>query len=83
MSLLCLADDDSEAHNNKELVWLRNDAVVSLKDENKKSNSSVCISPVIHDDNGATFTCRLSTNATDEASVTLNVICESLNTVKM
>lgn len=77
VSLLCLSDNNSEAQDDKELVWRRNGDLVQLKDENKKGNSSVCVTPVIYDDNGATFTCQLSKNATDEASVTLNVTCES------
>ncbi|XP_037543923.1 transmembrane and immunoglobulin domain-containing protein 1 [Nematolebias whitei] len=67
VSLRC----DSEA--DKELVWLRNGAKIDLKEENKKGSSHVCVSPVIHEDNGATFTCYLHSNASDTASVTLNV----------
>ncbi|XP_071316840.1 transmembrane and immunoglobulin domain-containing protein 1 [Trachinotus anak] len=73
VSLLCLLDGGSETQADEELVWLRNGAVVSLKEENKKGRSSVCVTPVIHEDNGATFTCHLSGNATVSASVTLNV----------
>ncbi|XP_026184404.1 transmembrane and immunoglobulin domain-containing protein 1 [Mastacembelus armatus] len=73
VSLLCLLDDDFEGQADEELVWLRNGAVVRLKEDNKKGNSSVCITPVLYEDNGATFTCHLSRNATVKASVTLNV----------
>lgn len=76
VSLICMSDNDSEAQDD-ELVWLRNEDLVQLKDGNKKGNSSVCVTPVIKDDNEATFTCRLSTNATDKTSVTLKVTCES------
>ncbi|XP_054610927.1 transmembrane and immunoglobulin domain-containing protein 1 isoform X2 [Dunckerocampus dactyliophorus] len=57
----------------EELVWLRNGAVVSLKAGNQKGSSSVCVTPIIHGDNGATFTCHLRRNASIQASVTLNV----------
>ncbi|XP_022618303.1 transmembrane and immunoglobulin domain-containing protein 1 [Seriola dumerili] len=73
VTLLCLPDGGSETQADEELVWLRNGAVVSLREENKKGRSSVCVTPVIHEDNGATFTCHLSRNATIRASVTLNV----------
>ncbi|XP_029029295.1 transmembrane and immunoglobulin domain-containing protein 1 isoform X2 [Betta splendens] len=72
VSLLCMSDSHSGAPDD-ELVWLRNDELVQLKEENKKGKSSVCVTPVLLDDNGATFTCRLSTNATDTTSVTLKV----------
>ncbi|XP_035482973.2 transmembrane and immunoglobulin domain-containing protein 1 [Scophthalmus maximus] len=73
VSLLCLPDSGSDTQADEELVWLRNGAVVSLKEENRKGRSSVCVTPIIHDDNGATFTCHLGGNATVSASVTLNV----------
>lgn len=75
MSLVCLG---SETEDDEELVWLRNGAAVSLKEENKNGISRVCVTPVIYEDNGATFTCHLSRNNTVRASVTLNVTCESL-----
>ncbi|KAG7217257.1 hypothetical protein INR49_027801 [Caranx melampygus] len=68
VTLLCLHDGGSETQAEEELVWLRNGAVVSLKEENKKGRSSVCVTPVLHEDNGATFTCHLSRNATVRAS---------------
>lgn len=73
VSLVCRPDGGHETQVDEELVWLRNGAVVSLKEGNRKGPSSVCVTPVIHDDNGATFTCHLSKNATVTASVTLNV----------
>ncbi|GLD46773.1 transmembrane and immunoglobulin domain-containing protein 1 [Lates japonicus] len=73
VSLLCLPDRGSETPADEELVWLRNGAVVSLMEGNRKGRSNVCVSPIIHEDNGATFTCHLSRNATVKASVTLNV----------
>uniref|UniRef100_A0A3B5AL90 Transmembrane and immunoglobulin domain containing 1 n=1 Tax=Stegastes partitus TaxID=144197 RepID=A0A3B5AL90_9TELE len=63
VSLSCGVDDAE-----KELVWLRNGVTVTLKEENKKGRSSVCVSPVIHDDNDATFTCHIKENSTFEAS---------------
>ncbi|XP_075957579.1 transmembrane and immunoglobulin domain-containing protein 1 [Anarhichas minor] len=73
VSLVCQPDSGHEAQDDEELVWLRNGAVVSLTEGNKKGNSSVCVSPVIYEDDGATFTCHLGKNATVTASVTLNV----------
>ncbi|KAL6098636.1 uncharacterized protein ACO6RY_17730 [Pungitius sinensis] len=73
VSLVCQLDGGHEPPVNEELVWLRNGAVVSLTEGNKKGRSSVCVTPVIYGDNGATFTCHLSKNATVTASVTLNV----------
>ncbi len=79
MSLICQPDGGRGTEEaEEELVWLRNGAVVSLTEENKMGRSSVCVTPVIYEDNGANFTCYLSTNATATASVTLNVTCESL-----
>ncbi|KAK7926155.1 hypothetical protein WMY93_008465 [Mugilogobius chulae] len=71
VSLTCTHDAASEADD--ELVWLRNDALVSLKEENKKGQSRVCISPVILKDRETTFTCHLRSNATNRVSVVLNV----------
>uniref|UniRef100_A0A8C6T4K3 Transmembrane and immunoglobulin domain containing 1 n=1 Tax=Neogobius melanostomus TaxID=47308 RepID=A0A8C6T4K3_9GOBI len=71
VSLTCTHNATSEA--DSELVWLRNDAVVSLNEGNKKGQSRVCISPVILADKEATFTCHLQSNASDRASVVLNV----------
>ncbi|XP_053297496.1 transmembrane and immunoglobulin domain-containing protein 1 [Pleuronectes platessa] len=71
VSLLCLSDGDSEPDEG--LVWLRNGAMVRLMEENKKNGSRVCVTPAIQEDNGATFTCHLSSNASDSDSVTLNV----------
>lgn len=78
MSLVCQPDGGNEPQADEELVWLRNDAVVSLKEGNKNSRSRVCVTPIIYEDNGAIFTCHLSKNATVRASVALNVTCESL-----
>ncbi|KAF3706538.1 Transmembrane and immunoglobulin domain-containing protein 1 Precursor [Channa argus] len=73
VSLLCLSNGGSEAQADEELVWLRNGVMVKLKEGNNKGRSSVCVTPVIYGDNGATFTCQLRTNATVMSSVTLNV----------
>lgn len=76
VSLIC--ELDSEAEDDNTLVWLRNGAKINLKEENTKGLSNVCISPVVYEDNGATFSCYLHSNASVKASVTLNVTCESL-----
>ncbi|XP_061818889.1 transmembrane and immunoglobulin domain-containing protein 1 [Nerophis lumbriciformis] len=68
VSLLCRALEEGA-----ELVWRRNGAMVSLKAENQRGNSSVCVTPVLHQDNGATFSCHLGKNATVQDAVTLNV----------
>ncbi|XP_043995705.1 transmembrane and immunoglobulin domain-containing protein 1 [Gambusia affinis] len=70
VSLLCIL---SGTPDDKELVWLRNGAMIKLDDGNKENGSSVCIHPVIHEDEGATFTCQLKSNSSHSASVTLNV----------
>ncbi|CAL8364782.1 unnamed protein product [Lota lota] len=57
-----------------ELVWLRNNALVKLEENNKGDKSSICVTPVTHEDNGAIFTCQRKDNTTLKASVTLNVI---------
>lgn len=71
VSLTCTHDAADEA--DSELVWLRNDALVSLNEGNKNGQSKVCISPVILEDREAIFTCHLQSNATDRHSVILNV----------
>lgn len=77
VSLVC-AVDGTQA--DEELVWLRNNAAVLLKEENKKGRSSVCVTPVLHEDNGATFTCYMVRNSTIRTSVTLNVTyCPNLS----
>lgn len=71
VSLTCRHNAVSDA--NDELVWLRNDALVSLNEGNKKGQSRVCISPVILADKEAVFTCHLQSNSSDRVSVVLNV----------
>lgn len=70
VSLVCLPEGGHEIE--EELVWLRNNAAVSLQEGNTKGSSKVCVKP-IHEDNGATFTCHLKKNATISASVSLDV----------
>ncbi|XP_061558939.1 transmembrane and immunoglobulin domain-containing protein 1 [Phycodurus eques] len=72
-TVLLLCRSNRSEGEGAELVWLRNGATVALREGNRKGQSAVCVMPVIHQDNGATFTCRLSSNATVEASATLNV----------
>ncbi|XP_049892887.1 transmembrane and immunoglobulin domain-containing protein 1 [Epinephelus moara] len=74
VSLVCQTDGDHETQADEELVWLRNGAAVALQEENKRGRSSVCVTPVILEDDGATFTCHLKKNYSSTASVTLNVI---------
>ncbi|XP_051904044.1 transmembrane and immunoglobulin domain-containing protein 1 [Hippocampus zosterae] len=71
VSLSCFSNRSED--DAAELVWLRNGRMVALREGNRQGQSGVCIMPVIHQDNGATFTCRLRSNASVEASVTLNV----------
>lgn len=56
VSLVCQLDGGHDPHEAEELVWLRNEAVVSLKEGNKEGRSSVCITPTTYEDNAATFT---------------------------
>ncbi|RVE63849.1 hypothetical protein OJAV_G00140480 [Oryzias javanicus] len=72
VSLICEIPDANL--QEEELKWQRNGATVSLKDTNKKTRSAVCITPVIPEDNDATFTCSLAKNSTVSASVTLTVL---------
>lgn len=69
VSLVCKYEEEAD----EELVWKRNDALISLKEENKKGLSKLCITPIGYDDNEVTFTCQLGKNSTVTASVTLNV----------
>lgn len=74
VSLLC---EPKSAQTDEELVWLRNGALVSLQEQNKKTHSSICVTPVLHEDDGAVFTCSLRKNSSASASVTLHVTCKS------
>lgn len=76
VSLICEIPDINL--KEEELKWQRNGAAVSLNDQNKKTGSALCITPVIPEDHAATFTCSLAKNSTDSASVTLEVLCESI-----
>lgn len=69
VSLTCKTD----IIEDNELVWLRNDAVVSLQEGNKQGQSKLCISPVILEDTEATFTCYQRSNISDKVSVVLNI----------
>lgn len=76
VSLICEITDTNL--QEEELNWQRNGAAVSLTDTNKNTPSAVCITPVIPEDDEATFTCSLRKNSTASASVTLKVSCESI-----
>ncbi|XP_034033334.1 transmembrane and immunoglobulin domain-containing protein 1 [Thalassophryne amazonica] len=71
VSLICQTSPGTLSE--EELVWLRNNARVSLLEGNKNGRSGVCVTPVTHEDNSATFTCYMARNASVTASVTLNV----------
>ncbi|XP_059208254.1 transmembrane and immunoglobulin domain-containing protein 1 [Centropristis striata] len=73
VSLVCQLGGSHETPADEELVWRRNGNAIRLAEGNRKGRSSVCVSPVIYEDNGATFSCHLSKNNTATASVTLNV----------
>lgn len=69
VSLVCML---GATQADEELVWLRNDAAILLKEGNNKGRSSLCVTP-IYEDNGAKFTCHQKGNSTDQVSVTLKV----------
>lgn len=77
VSLTCLTQGGSGTRAEEELVWLRNGAQVQLMDGNKHGSSSLCVTPVTREDNTATFTCQLKRDANVNASVTLDITCES------
>ncbi|XP_077168743.1 transmembrane and immunoglobulin domain-containing protein 1 isoform X2 [Paroedura picta] len=58
----------------EELLWLRQDGKVDLKDGNRVNVSNICISPVSVDDNGVSFTCKLAQDGSVQISVVLDVI---------
>lgn len=57
----------------REVEWRRNGALVQLQEGNRMGRSNLCVTPVIHEDDDATFSCHLKGNASVSASVTLNV----------
>ncbi|XP_029924998.1 transmembrane and immunoglobulin domain-containing protein 1 [Myripristis murdjan] len=73
VSLTCLTQGGSGTQAKEELVWLRNGAQVQLMDGNKHGSSSLCVTPVTREDNTATFTCQLKSDASVNASVTLDI----------
>ena len=75
VSLICR--HKTAAGTDMELVWLRNDVLVKLENNNKGDNSSICVTPLTHEDNGAIFTCQRKNDTTLKDSVTLNVTCKS------
>ena len=75
VSLTCESAASEEAAT--ELEWLRNGVQVSLAEGNKLGRSSLCVSPVTLEDHAAIFTCQLKGNASVNASVTLDITCES------
>ena len=77
VSLTCESAAREEAA--MELEWLRNGVQVSLAEGNKLGRSSLCVSPVTLKDHAAIFTCQLKGDASVNASVTLDITCESPN----
>ena len=75
VSLICR--HKTAARTDMELVWLRNNALVKLENNNRGDNSSICVTPLTHEDNGAIFTCQRKNDTTLNDSVTLNVTCKS------
>ncbi|CAL8304690.1 unnamed protein product [Gadus morhua 'NCC'] len=71
VSLICR--HKTAAGTDMELVWLRNNALVKLENNNRGDNSSICVTPLTHEDNGAIFTCQWKNDTTLNDSVTLNV----------
>ncbi|XP_048374645.1 transmembrane and immunoglobulin domain-containing protein 1 [Sphaerodactylus townsendi] len=70
-SLWCAVRNHSR---EEELVWLRQDETVDLKDGNRVNASSICISPVSKEDNGVSFTCKLARDGSIQITVVLDVI---------
>uniref|UniRef100_A0A8D0GIP8 Ig-like domain-containing protein n=1 Tax=Sphenodon punctatus TaxID=8508 RepID=A0A8D0GIP8_SPHPU len=76
-SLWCVVRNNTRG---EELLWLRGDRTVDLKEGNKVNASNICISPVTEDDNGVTFTCKLAQDPATHISVILNVTFSPLLT---
>ncbi|XP_060114951.1 transmembrane and immunoglobulin domain-containing protein 1 [Heteronotia binoei] len=69
-SLWCAVQNHSQ---DEELLWLRQDGTVALKDGNRVNASKICVSPVSMDDNGVSFTCKLARDESIQISVVLDV----------
>ncbi|XP_063152156.1 transmembrane and immunoglobulin domain-containing protein 1 [Candoia aspera] len=69
-SLWCTVWDH---HQEEELLWLRGDGTVGLQEGNRANASNICISPVMEEDNGVSFTCQLARDKSIQISVRLNV----------
>ncbi|XP_030638961.1 transmembrane and immunoglobulin domain-containing protein 1 [Chanos chanos] len=70
VSLKCRTD---EGTGEQELQWLRNGLKVQLTEENKMSESSLCIHPVSREDDGVIFTCQLRKDASMNVTIELEV----------
>ncbi|XP_036380298.1 transmembrane and immunoglobulin domain-containing protein 1 [Megalops cyprinoides] len=70
VSLTCHSEG---VESTEELMWYRDKGLVELKDGNRVSQSSLCLSPVSKGDDGVTFTCRLRRDTSANASVQLDV----------
>ncbi|KAM3601359.1 uncharacterized protein V6R79_011363 [Siganus canaliculatus] len=71
VALKCEAKGSTAA--TEDLVWKRNELTVDLGDKPKQGQSYICVSSVDIEDNGVTYTCHLSKNASASDSVTLDV----------
>ncbi|XP_053130868.1 transmembrane and immunoglobulin domain-containing protein 1 isoform X2 [Hemicordylus capensis] len=69
-SLWCQAQNHTQA---EELLWLRGDGAVGLRNGNRVNASNLCISPVSMDNNGVVFTSKLARDGAVQISVVLNV----------
>uniref|UniRef100_A0A8D0L5B9 Ig-like domain-containing protein n=1 Tax=Sphenodon punctatus TaxID=8508 RepID=A0A8D0L5B9_SPHPU len=78
-SLWCVVWNTS---HGEELLWLRGDRTMGLKEGNKVNTSNVCISPVMENDNGVTFTCKLTQDPATHISVILNITFPPLLSVE-
>ncbi|XP_066501108.1 transmembrane and immunoglobulin domain-containing protein 1-like [Hoplias malabaricus] len=58
----------------EELQWSRNSALIELKEENRLSQSHLCLQNLTQDDHQVKFTCGLKRNSSVSASVKLNVL---------
>ncbi|CAB1316955.1 unnamed protein product [Coregonus sp. 'balchen'] len=73
VSLTCLSEGAGHDPQEAELVWLRNNQLISVAADNTQGSSRLCVTPVTHDDHGAIFTCQMKNDSSVNASVQLEV----------
>ncbi|XP_059381623.1 transmembrane and immunoglobulin domain-containing protein 1 isoform X1 [Carassius carassius] len=73
LTLTCIIDEGIDPSNQNELQWFRNGVQVNLAEENRRSQSSLCIQPVTKEDNGAVFICQLKADASVNSSIEFDV----------